>query len=125
MLVLEPSTALTPTSNWRLGFQSVGVWFGLSSTKPSARFSFARPGVKAPSRAVLDVRSAAARAQRIAVRKAATTQARLRYVCGSDFRSGQPVRRIIGGHETPHWRQNSITNGTLTASANHFGHGWT
>src|SRR6266699_2223750 len=49
MVRLEPSTALTPTSNWRLGFQSVDDWE--TSMKPVACFNFARPAEKAGSSA--------------------------------------------------------------------------
>jgi hypothetical protein len=47
MVRLEPSTALTPTSNWMLGFQSVDDWG--SSMKPVACFNVARPAEKAGS----------------------------------------------------------------------------
>src|SRR2546430_17403013 len=48
MARLEPSTTLTPTSNWRLGFQSVGGRG--SSMKPVACFNVSRPAEKAGSR---------------------------------------------------------------------------
>src|SRR6266516_2687862 len=47
MVRLEPSTALTPTSNWRLGFQWVDNRG--SSMKPVACFNIARPDEKAGS----------------------------------------------------------------------------
>src|SRR5438093_1952531 len=97
MVCLEPSTALTPTGNWRFGFQSVDDWG--SSLKPVACFNDARPAEKAGS-IVAGESPVAALAQRITVRKDRTQETRMRCVCGNELKSGQRLRRIIGDHKT-------------------------
>src|SRR6266704_2183967 len=94
MMRLEPSTALTPTSNWRLGFQSVDGRG--SSIKPAACFNVARPAEKTGS-GVGGESLVAALVQRITVREA---RIRMRCVRRNDFMSGQPLLRVVDGHKT-------------------------